>query len=44
MLDYNCFMSIVRYELSKLLKLDLIKDNKLPDVKKFYLDYDCNRS
>ena len=43
-LDYDSFISIVKYESSKLYKLDSVKDNKLPKEKIFYLDYDSNRS
>ena len=43
-MDYDSFISIVNFELSKLYKLDSIKDNKLPKEKIFYLDYDSKRS
>lgn len=43
-MDYDSFISIVKYELSKLYKLDSVKDNKLPKEKIFYLDYDSSRS
>lgn len=44
-MDYNSFISMVKYELSKFYnELDSIKDNKLPKGKIFYLDYDSERS
>ena len=40
-MDYDSFISMVKYELSKFYnELDSIKDNKLPKGKIFYLDYD----
>ena len=44
-MDYDSFISMIKYELSKFYnKLDSIKDNKLPTGKIFYLDYDSERS
>lgn len=44
-MDYDSFISIVKYESSKFYnELDSIKDNKLPKGKIFYLDYDSSRS
>lgn len=43
-LDYDIFISIVKYESSKFYNnLDSIKDNKIHG-KIFYLDYDSSRS